>query len=675
MRRLRRGAHRVRAGRRRRALEVRRRGQGGESRPAPRLVVHPHAARRGRRASSSACSRRTAPSSGAAVRAARRCARPSARSPCTARPRCPRPRRARRAGRAACHGRHLRRRARRARRRAGRPGSRLRRHRARRPRGVRRPAALPGREGRARPRSTGRSSGWASDAGILRRHRHPRPRARHGRPRAGAAHAGDATSASWRAAASARAWSRRCARPGFGDDDVARVHSPIGLAIGAETPARARREHRRGDDPSARRLSGLTGGGAVVARHMRLGPAAERALRAGLKRAASSSGAPPVWPHAQLRPSAEGRYSLARIAVHFVLGEGFPCRRPTPALRRRTILPAPMRAAFDAVVRRPGRRRSGRRARRREGSDVVSLPVADPGARRWARRPRLPAIPSIASSSRRVEAGQTVTAVRGRPRLDPRRGRRPLRPGAHLARRRLRARMLPGHIDGAEATLARRPHHQLEHVRALASRWRRLNAVVQPPRARRGACSAAGSPVSEARGCSSGSASASPARLGRRRRSFPAPRAAARALPASRCFERRPLGGDLPDQAGEYLLGRQDCVCITGSAVANKTLPRLLELSRSAYVVLVGPSVPLAPLWFELRRRAACRHRRARHGGRPEEPSSRAAAGRCSATASPWSSSRLRATPEHRALGRGVRPCLMVADDRPLDRAAGCRTS
>ena len=55
-------------------------------------------------------------------------------------------------------------------------------------------------------------------------------------------------------------------------------------------------------------------------------------------------------------------------------------------------------------------------------------------------------------------------------------------------------------------------------------------------------------------------------------------------------LERRPSGGDLPDQACEYLLGRQDCVCITGSAVTNKTLPRLLELSRDAYVVLVGPA-------------------------------------------------------------------------------------
>ncbi len=64
-------------------------------------------------------------------------------------------------------------------------------------------------------------------------------------------------------------------------------------------------------------------------------------------------------------------------------------------------------------------------------------------------------------------------------------------------------------------------------------------------------------------------------------------------------LERQPMGGDLPDQACEYLLPRQDCVCITGSTVGNKTLPRLLELSKNAYVVLVGPSVPLTAMWFD----------------------------------------------------------------------------
>lgn len=64
-------------------------------------------------------------------------------------------------------------------------------------------------------------------------------------------------------------------------------------------------------------------------------------------------------------------------------------------------------------------------------------------------------------------------------------------------------------------------------------------------------------------------------------------------------LERNPQEGDLPDFASEYVLPEQDYVFITGLTVANKTLPRLLELSASAKVVLMGPSVPLAPWWFD----------------------------------------------------------------------------
>jgi uncharacterized protein len=64
-------------------------------------------------------------------------------------------------------------------------------------------------------------------------------------------------------------------------------------------------------------------------------------------------------------------------------------------------------------------------------------------------------------------------------------------------------------------------------------------------------------------------------------------------------LERRPGLGDTPDAACEYLLRQQDCVCISGTAVTNKTLPRLLELSRPAYTVLAGPSTPLSHVWFD----------------------------------------------------------------------------
>ena len=63
-------------------------------------------------------------------------------------------------------------------------------------------------------------------------------------------------------------------------------------------------------------------------------------------------------------------------------------------------------------------------------------------------------------------------------------------------------------------------------------------------------------------------------------------------------LERTPSAGDYPDPACEYLLPDQDFVFITGATLINKTLPRLLELSKDAFVALVGPSVPLSPIFF-----------------------------------------------------------------------------
>ena len=64
-------------------------------------------------------------------------------------------------------------------------------------------------------------------------------------------------------------------------------------------------------------------------------------------------------------------------------------------------------------------------------------------------------------------------------------------------------------------------------------------------------------------------------------------------------LERIPLPGDLPDPACEYVLSECDVVFITSVTLANKTLPRLLELSAQAQVVLVGPGVPMHPLLFD----------------------------------------------------------------------------
>ena len=58
-------------------------------------------------------------------------------------------------------------------------------------------------------------------------------------------------------------------------------------------------------------------------------------------------------------------------------------------------------------------------------------------------------------------------------------------------------------------------------------------------------------------------------------------------------LERNPQPGDYPDPACEYLLPRCDVVLITGSSFVNKTLPRLLELSKNAYTIVTGPTVPM----------------------------------------------------------------------------------
>lgn len=65
------------------------------------------------------------------------------------------------------------------------------------------------------------------------------------------------------------------------------------------------------------------------------------------------------------------------------------------------------------------------------------------------------------------------------------------------------------------------------------------------------------------------------------------------------CIERNPRPGDLPDPAVEYVLPESDWVFITASSIANKTLPRLLQLSRESKVVLMGPSLPWLASWKE----------------------------------------------------------------------------
>lgn len=64
-------------------------------------------------------------------------------------------------------------------------------------------------------------------------------------------------------------------------------------------------------------------------------------------------------------------------------------------------------------------------------------------------------------------------------------------------------------------------------------------------------------------------------------------------------LERAAQAGDYPDSACEYLLPGSDFVFISGSAFVNKTMPRLLELARDAFTVVLGPSTPMSPVLFE----------------------------------------------------------------------------
>jgi len=57
-------------------------------------------------------------------------------------------------------------------------------------------------------------------------------------------------------------------------------------------------------------------------------------------------------------------------------------------------------------------------------------------------------------------------------------------------------------------------------------------------------------------------------------------------------IELNPSINDYPAAASEFLIAEADWVFVTGTSIANKTFPRILELAKYANVVLMGPSVP-----------------------------------------------------------------------------------
>jgi uncharacterized protein len=67
-------------------------------------------------------------------------------------------------------------------------------------------------------------------------------------------------------------------------------------------------------------------------------------------------------------------------------------------------------------------------------------------------------------------------------------------------------------------------------------------------------------------------------------------------------IEQRSIAGDYPADSAPDLIPQADVVAITSSALINHTLDGLLALCRpEALVMMLGPSTPLSPLFFNAR--------------------------------------------------------------------------
>jgi uncharacterized protein (DUF4213/DUF364 family) len=64
-------------------------------------------------------------------------------------------------------------------------------------------------------------------------------------------------------------------------------------------------------------------------------------------------------------------------------------------------------------------------------------------------------------------------------------------------------------------------------------------------------------------------------------------------------LEMNPQPGELPPFAAEEVIPESDLVIITGTSLINKTLERLLELSRNRIAIVLGPSTPMSDVLFD----------------------------------------------------------------------------
>ncbi len=63
---------------------------------------------------------------------------------------------------------------------------------------------------------------------------------------------------------------------------------------------------------------------------------------------------------------------------------------------------------------------------------------------------------------------------------------------------------------------------------------------------------------------------------------------------------REPRPGEYPESALPNLLEKAEFVGITASTIVNGSLPGILALCQHAFILIIGPSTPLAPPLFDL---------------------------------------------------------------------------
>jgi len=80
---------------------------------------------------------------------------------------------------------------------------------------------------------------------------------------------------------------------------------------------------------------------------------------------------------------------------------------------------------------------------------------------------------------------------------------------------------------------------------------------------------------------------------------FPFYERLAQSAERSYLLEMNPQAGELPPYAAEEVIPESDLVIITGTSLINKTLERLLELSRTGIAIVLGPSTPMNDVLFD----------------------------------------------------------------------------